>query len=84
MERNNKRSKRRYINYLKAKKQLNLLKMYDTVPDKLVIGKYKKQNALNCGRAACCMCTNPRRISGYLTLKEILADLNYKENLEEV
>lgn len=84
MEKNNKRSERRYNNYLKIKKQLKLLKMYDTEPDILIHGKYKKQNSLNCGRSACCMCSNPRRIFGYLTLKEITANFNYKENLKEV
>lgn len=84
MEKNNKRSERRNTNYLKAKKQLNLLRIYDSVPINLVLGKYKKQHSLNCGRSGCCMCSNPRRIFGYLTIEEKIANFNYKENLKEV
>lgn len=84
MEKNNKRSERRHTNYLKAKKQLNLLKIYDSVPKNLILGKYKKQHSLNCGRAGCFMCVNPRKMFGYITIKEEMANFNYKESLKEI
>lgn len=83
MYKENKRSQRRYNSYIKAKKQINILKQYDFNEEKFILGKYKKQHALNCGRSGCFMCCNPRRTFGHITLKEEIANINYKENLKE-
>lgn len=83
MYKENKRAERRYNTYIKAKKQIDILKYYDFSKEKFILGKYKKQHALNCGRAGCPSCCNPRRTFGYITLKEEIANINYKENLKE-
>lgn len=83
MYKENKRAERRYNTYIKAKKQINILKQYDFNEEKFILGKYKKQHALNCGRSGCFMCCNPRRTFGHITLKEEIANINYKENLKE-
>jgi hypothetical protein len=57
MEKDFKRSKRRFNTYLYVKKQVNIYKLYnDSIPS--VIGKQKKQAALNCGHPKCTMCGN--------------------------
>jgi hypothetical protein len=83
MYKETKRAERRYNDYTKAKKQLNFLKNYELVPENVILGKYKKQHSLNCGRAGCLSCCNPRRTFGHITLKEEIANINYKENLKE-
>lgn len=58
-----KRSLRRYKTYIHAKRQLSIRLKSDTInehPDyHYQLGRYKKQNALDCGQPRC-SCGNPR------------------------
>lgn len=68
-----KRALRRYNNYIKAKKQIELLSIYNIETQKS-LGYYVKHNSLNCGNSKCYYCCNPRRnkkISKHLTIKEL-------------
>lgn len=84
MLKDKKRSERRYKDYIKAKKQYDIAKNHYSLPDVVIMGKYKKQHSLNCGRAGCLMCCNPRRTWGHITLKEEIAIIDFKEGLKEV
>lgn len=82
MEKDFKRSKRRFNTYLYVKKQVNIYKLYnDSIPS--VIGKQKKQAALNCGHPKCTMCGNPRKFFGYVTLKEEASKKLLKDGINE-
>jgi hypothetical protein len=56
MEKEKKKSLRRYNTYLKALRQLKISKR-----DDLSLGYFKKQNAMDCGITKCYLCGNPRR-----------------------
>ncbi len=68
-----KRALRRYKDYIKAKKQVNLLSVYNIEVVK-PLGYYIKHNSLNCGNPKCSFCSNPRRnkkVSKHLTIQEL-------------
>lgn len=83
MNKDNARANRRYKNFVKAKKQLDILKNYGLAPENVILNRYKKQSPLNCGRSHCFMCCNPRKTFGYITLKEEIALISYNENMKE-
>lgn len=46
-------------------------------------GRFKKQNAADCGRPRCGLCGNPRRIRKERTLAELRADERFAQELRE-
>jgi hypothetical protein len=69
------------------KRQLRIVNFYYSAPLPDAFGSqpqgaWRKQNALNCGRSGCCMCCNPRRIFGAVTLQEQRIEQALKQDLE--
>lgn len=84
MEKNIKRSERRFNSWKQIRKQMNILKSYDMINSFTVAGKYSKHKALNCGRSRCIHCMNPRRSYGHKTLKEEIHDVVFKEAIDDL
>ena len=47
-------------------------------------GKLRKVNAFTCGIPKCSLCCNPRRVSGAVTLAEVMVDYSLKEALADL
>lgn len=53
------------------------------------LGRFKKQNAMDCGNPKCCLCGNPRKSKKlnkqeYLTLQEKIADIKIEFELKNL
>jgi len=84
MIKNKNRALRRFIDAKVIKKQINILKQYNSYSDKLIVGKLIKHHALNCGISGCFCCSNPRRIYGYKTLKEKVSVQDFKQQMKDL
>jgi hypothetical protein len=79
-----KKSKRRYNTYLKAKKQKNI-----SLNKEVELGYFFKQNAMDCGNSKCVLCGNPRKHKKFsknetLTKQEKLSDIIFKEQKKDL
>lgn len=74
---------RRFNNHLAVMKQLTICKFYDAKINS-PIGVFRKRKALNCGRAGCKLCTNPRRLWGHITFSEKKANCFFKYELSDI
>jgi hypothetical protein len=95
MSNNTKRALRRYKTYVHAKNQqkIHLDTFWENDDDRLSftknLGKYKKQNAMDCGQTNCIHCGNPRNHKAFCykwtyTLQEQKSDINYREQLSSL
>lgn len=71
------RQVRRFYNKVKIQKQKKIRSFYMD-NEHVISGKFRKQHALNCGVSSCFFCCNPRKVSGYITLKEKESDIYFK------
>lgn len=68
---------RRHMDNVHIAKQQKIYKEYNHHLFK-VGGKFRKKKAMNCGNARCMFCTNPRRLWGHITLKELSSEKDFK------
>lgn len=77
------KSKRRYMDDVHILKQQKIYKDYNNKNFETA-GKFRKKKAMSCGNSKCFFCTNPRRLWGFITLKEIVAIKDFKYQLSQI
>ncbi len=68
------RAQKRYRDHVAIAKQFRILQHYTSYrfPQKPpVMGKLRKHHGTNCGNSRCHLCVNPRRLFGFVTIKEV-------------
>lgn len=77
-------TQRRHMDYVHIAKQAKIYKQYNLeCSENLVLGKFRKKKAMNCGNAHCHLCTNPRKLWGHITIKEKSMNELFKEEQKE-
>ena len=60
---------------------------YDSVSEKIwggdQVGRHRKRKAFDCGNTRCCICHGDKYPVRYSTKQEIIADMDYKEQLKD-
>lgn len=87
---NKKRALRRYLTYINAKKQkeINNFNYFNNFNNqKIHLGYFKKQNAMDCGNKRCLICGNIRKSKKRnpkerLSFQEVKNNVNYLEQIK--